>query len=68
MSEHYYKKNGVDSIDLYVEHGVDVPKGFSSSIRVHQYGISKSQKTRRFVENYKKNGLTKVQVVYDRGE
>lgn len=58
-TELYYKKVGIDTLEIHVGMLAEVPKEFSSKVKVKQVELSHDE-LRDYATNYSKYGLLKV--------
>lgn len=60
-TELYYKKVGSDTLEIYVGMPAEIPKGFTSKVKVKQFKLDFDE-ARRCADHYKEYGLSKVSV------
>jgi len=63
-TELYYKKVGRDTLEIQVDSPADLPRGFSSKVKIKQVRLdfATQNEARVYADNYKENGFSKVSV------
>jgi hypothetical protein len=57
-TELYYKKKGMNTLEIYVDYKSDIPQTFSSKVNIEQIELKSLDQ----VKDYEKNGFSKVSV------
>lgn len=60
-TEIYYKKVGVDTLEIYADILAEVPREFSARVKIKQVKLD-SEEARIYVDHYKEKGFSKVSV------